>query len=134
MTSEPTEAGNHLKPTHIHVTFTIVTPDQLRKIIFTLSKTTDANDDSWSIMFELDERADANGKFQLVIQLQVDVDHNDSAKAAATAKNGMDPDQRAQALVAGDTAKDVKTGDASKEDLQADTKAIVSVRDDNSPN
>jgi hypothetical protein len=134
MTTNPAKVDNHLKPTHIHVSFTIVTPDQLKRIIFSLSKTSAADDDSWSIMFELDERADANGKFQLVIQLQVDVDHNDAPKAAATAKNGLDPDQRAQALVAGDTAKDVKTGDATKEDLKADTTAIVSVRDDNSPN
>lgn len=130
--TKPANAG-HLKPTHIHVSFTIVTPDQLRKIIFSLSKTSDANDDSWSIMFELDERADPNGKFQLVIQLQVDVDHNDAPKAAATAKHGMDANQRAQAIEAGATAKDVQTGDATKDDLAADTQAIVSVRDDNSP-
>ena len=123
----------HVQPTHISVTFTIVTPDQLRKIVFSLSKLSDKNNDSWSVMFELDERADATKKFELVIQLQVDVDHNDAAKAAATAKHGMDTDQHAQALQAGDTAKDAKTGDATLDDAKEDTKGIVSARNENSP-
>jgi hypothetical protein len=127
------EPKDHLKPTHISVTFTIVTPDQRRKIIFSLSKLSDAKNDSWSIMFELDERADASKPFQMVIQLQVEVDHNDAPKADATAKNGLDSGQRAQALVAGDTAKDVKTGDATKDDLNDATAAIVSARSPNSP-
>ena len=101
--------------------------------MFTLVRLSDAQNDSWSIMFELDERADANQTFQLVIQLQVDVDHNDDQKAAATAKNGLDSDQHAQALVAGDTAKDVKTGDATKDDAADDAKAIVSARSSASP-
>jgi len=123
----------HLQPTHISVTFKIVTPDQLKKIIFTLVRLSDTKNDSWSIMFELDERADASKPFQMVIQLQVDVDHNDAPNAAATAKNGMDSDQHAQALVAGDTAKDVKTGDATKDDLKDATTAIVSARNPDSP-
>ena len=134
MSTKPAKPDKHLKPTHISVTFTIVTPDQKRKVIFTLVKLSDKNNDSWSVMFELDERADASKPFQLVIQLQVDVDHNDAPKAAATAKHGLDGDQQSQALAAADTAKDVKTGDANKDDLQADTKAIVSSRSDASPN
>jgi hypothetical protein len=122
-----------VQPTHVSVTFTIVTPNQLRKIIFTLVKLSDATNDSFSVMFELDERADASKPFQLVIQLQVDVDHNDVAKAAATQKNGLDSDQHAQALVAGDTAKDAKTGAATKEDAEDDAKAIVSARNPSSP-
>src|SRR2546427_4840483 len=118
--NKPAKANNHLKPTHISVTFKIVTPDQLRKIIFTLVKLSDKNNDSWSVMFELDERADATKPFQLVIQLQVDVDHNDAPKAAATAKHGLDDDQQSQALAAADTAKDVKTGEATKDDLKSD--------------
>jgi len=122
-----------VQPTHISVTFKIVTPDQLRKIIFTLSRMSDAQNDSWSVMFELDERADSTKDFQLVIQLQVDVDHNDDANAAATAKHGMDSNQRAQALVAGDTAKDVKTGDATLDDANAELAGLISARDPNSP-
>jgi hypothetical protein len=122
-----------VQPTHISVTFKIVTPDQLRKIIFTLSRMSDAQNDSWSVMFELDERADPTMDFQLAILLQVDVDHNDDANAAATAKHGMDANQRAQALVAGDTAKDAKTGDATLDDARADAGGVVSARDPNSP-
>jgi hypothetical protein len=122
-----------VKPTHISVTFKIVTPDQLRKIAFTLSRLSDSQNDSWSVMFELDERADTTKDFQLVIQLQVDVDHNDDAKAAATAKNGLDSDQHAQALVAADTAKDAKKGDATMDDAKQDAAAIVSSRAASSP-
>jgi hypothetical protein len=84
-------------------------------------------------MFELDERADATKDFQLVIQLQVDVDHNDDAKAAATAKNGLDSDQHSQALVAADTAKDAKKGDATLADAQQDAAGVVSARAASSP-
>lgn len=122
-----------VKPTHISVTFKIVTPDQKRRISFTLSRMSDSQNDSWSVMFELDERADTTQDFQLVIQLQVDVDHNDNAKAAATAKNGMDSDQHAQVLVAADTAKDVKKGDATIDDAKQDAAAVVSARSDGSP-
>jgi hypothetical protein len=121
------------RPTHISVTFKIVTPDQKRRITFTLSRLSDSQNDSWSVMFQLDERADTTQDFQLVIQLQVDVDHNDNAKAAATAKNGMDSDQHAQVLVAGDTAKDAKNGDATLDDAKQDAAAVISVRSDDSP-
>jgi hypothetical protein len=120
-------------PTHISVTFTIVTPDQLRKIIFKLNKSSDSVDESWSISFELDERANPSQQFALVLQLQVNVDQNDHAKAAATLNKGLDTDQHAQALAAGDTAKDVETGDATKEDAQDDAKAIIAARNPASP-
>lgn len=126
-------APGHIQPTHISVTFTIVTPDQLRKIIFKLTKSNDSTDESWSVSFELDERTDATKDFNLVIQLEVDVDHNDHPKAAATMKNGLDSDQHAQALVAGDTAKDAATGAASQQDAKDDSKAVVSARNPNSP-
>jgi hypothetical protein len=122
-----------LQPTHISVTFKIVTPDQKRRIVFTLSRMSDSANDSWSVMFELDERADETKGFQLVIQLQVDVDHNDDQKAAATAKNGLDTDQHAQALTAADTAKDAKTGDATTDDAKADAAGVITARSDDSP-
>ncbi len=131
MSSQPKPV--HVRPTHISVTFKIVTPDQLRRIIFTLSRVSDDTNDSWSVMFELAERADVTKTFQLVIQLQVDVDHDDRTKAEATAKNGLDSDQHAQALVAADTAKDAKTGDATLEDAQNDAKAVIAARNLNSP-
>lgn len=133
MATPSTLTPGHTTPTHIAVTFTIVTPDQLRKIIFRLNKSSDSQDESWSVFFELDERADTTAAFNLVIQLEVDVDHNDHAKAAATMKNGLDTDQHAQALVAGDTAKDVATGAATQEDAKDDAKSVVSARNPGSP-
>lgn len=117
-----------VQPTHISVTFKIVTPDQLRKITFTLSRLFDSTHDSWSVMFELDERTDATKDFQLVIQLQADVDHDDNDKAAATAKNGLDSDQHSQALVAGDVAKAAKKGDATLDDAKSEAAGVVSAR------
>jgi len=127
-TNKPKVVTKPMQPTHISVTFRIVTPDQLRKITFTLTRMSDANNDSWSVMFELDERADATKDFHLVIQLQADVDHNDNAKAAATAKDGLDSDQHSQALVAADVAKAVKKGEATIEDAKDQAAAIVAAR------
>jgi hypothetical protein len=133
MATQAPGTSGHIQPTHISVTFTIITPDQLRKIIFKLTKSNDPTNESWSVSFELDERADATKDFNLVIQLEVDVDHNDNTKAAATMKNGLDSDQHAQALAAGDTAKDASTGAATQQDAKDDSKAIVSARNPNSP-
>jgi len=129
--SKPRGAGAApaiITPTHISVTFKIVTPDQRRRITFTLSRMSDDTQDSWSVMFELDERTDPNKDFMMVIQLQVDVDHNDADKAAATAKDGLDSNQHAQALVAGDTAKDAKKGNATLDDAKEDAAAIITAR------
>jgi hypothetical protein len=134
MPDQLTAPTKPIQPSHISVTFTIVTPDQLRKIVFTLTKMSSNNTDSWSVMFELDERTDSSKDFQLVVQLKVDVDKGDAAKAAATAKHGLDSDQHAQALVAADTAKDAKTGDATVDDAKEDAAAVVSARNDASPN
>lgn len=124
----------HLKPSNITVSFTIVTPDQLRRIIFTLTKTQASAGESWDIMFELDERADAAKNFVLVARFQVDVDQEDHDNAAATAKHGLDSDQVDQAHVAADTASDVKTGAATLEDRDAAATDVVSVRNAASPN
>lgn len=117
-----------VEPTHISVTFKIVTPDQLRKITFTLSRLHDSDQDSWNIMFELDERADINKDFQLVIQLQVDVDHDDNDKAAATAKTKLDSNQHSQALIAADVAKKAKKGDASIDQAKEEAAGVITAR------
>jgi hypothetical protein len=122
-----------ITPTHISVTFTIVTPDQLRKIVFNLTKSSDSLDDSWSISFELDERKEASKPFNLVAKLDVAVDHNDSPKALATSKHGMDSDQHAAALNAADTVKAAEADPSLKPDAEEDTKAVVSARNENSP-
>ena len=119
-----------VQPTHITVTFKIVTPDQLRKITFTLSRMVDASHDSWSVMFELDERTDPAADFNLVIQLQVDVDHDDNDKAAATAQEGLDSDQHAQALIASDVAKAAQKGEATVDQAKEEAAGIISARTD----
>jgi len=120
-------------PSHISVTFTIVTPDQLRQIIFNLKKSSDSADDSWSISFELDERKDPDKAFKLVAKLDVAVDHNDNAKALSTSKHGMDSDQHSAALNAADTVKAAKADPDLKEDAKEDTKAVIAARNSASP-
>jgi len=106
-----------------------VNPSQLRKIVFDLDKI--CNDDDtveWKLHFDLQERSDSNGNFTSLVKLDVDVNKEDHPKAAATAQNGLDENQRAQALVAGDTAKDFAQGNASEQDAKDDTGAVISVR------
>lgn len=138
MSPTPVPASGHLQPTHVSVTFKIVTPDQLRKITFTLTRKSDSQTDSWSIAFELDERAKTTDEFAMLIQLDVDVDHNDvatNAQAVSTAKHGLDADQQAQALVAGDTAKAAAdpTSGVTEEDADEDALGVVSARSAESP-
>jgi hypothetical protein len=125
----------HTQPTHMFVRFVIVTPDRLRKIIFELQKTEDSQDNSWNITFELDERTDTSEDFNQEVQLAVAVDHDDDDKAMSTFRNGLDSDQHAQALVAGQTAKDAKTGanGTTQDDAETDTAGVVSARNPNSP-
>lgn len=123
----------HLQPTHISVTFTIVTVDQLRRISFKLNKSDDSKQTAWSASFALDERADTTKAFVNIVALDVDVLEDDHVKAAATAKHGMDPDQHAQALAAADTASDVKSGLADPQDAKDDSSAIVTARNAASP-
>ena len=81
--------------------------------------------------------APARAQGQVAPPYEYDVVHVansvDNDKAAATAKNGLDSDQHGQALVAGDTAKDAKKGDAMIEDAKQDAAAIVTSRAADSP-
>lgn len=129
----PAPAPAHLQPTHISVTFTIVTPDRLRRITFKLNKSDDSSQTTWDATFALDERADTGAAFTNVIMLDVDVLEDDHVKAAATAKHGMDSDQHAQTLAAADTAVDVKNGVADPQDAKDDASAIVPARSAASP-
>lgn len=128
-------APAHTKPTHVFVRFKLLTTDHLRQIIFTLEKDEDAENDGWNIVFELWERTDAAEDLMQIIQLAVAVDHNEDDKAMATFKNGLDTDQHAQALVAGQTAKDASTGanGTTEDDAKADSATVVSSRNPNSP-
>ena len=83
--------------------------------------------------FELDERNDPTKPFALVAKLNVAVDHNDTQKAASTAKNGMDSDQHAQALNAADTVKAAELDPTLKPDAVEDTQAVIAARNPQSP-
>ena len=117
-----------VQPTHLSVTFKIVTPDQMRKIVFQLTRRKSSAGESWAVMFELNERTDTTQEFQLVIQLLVAIDKGENAKAAATAADGLDSDQHAQALIAGDVSKAAKAGEASIADAETEAVNVISAR------
>ena len=111
-----------------------VDPSELRKIIFSLDKL--CNDDGtaeWKLHFELQERDDATKDFRNVIKLDVDVNKENHPQAEATAKHGLDEDQRGQAAIAGDTAKAAAAGTATKEDAKQDAHDVVAARNPASP-
>jgi len=111
-----------------------VNPSALRKIIFELDKICNNNNTvEWKLHFDLQERSDPNGTFTSLVKLDVDVNKDDHANAAATAEHGLDENQRAQAIVAGDTAKDFSQNLASEQDAKDDAGAVVSVRSPDSP-
>src|SRR5271156_6598041 len=113
MSTTPVPALDHLQPTHISVTFKILMPDQLRKISFTLTKDSESGKESWNITFQLFQRTSSTVDFPSDASIELDVvidegDEDANAQASATAKHGLDADQRAQALGAGDTAQAAK--------------------------
>jgi len=61
------------------------------------------------------------------------VNDEDSNKAAATAKNGLDDNQRQQAAVTAQTANSVRTGDATQDDVNQQGAGVIPARDPNSP-
>src|SRR5437879_4818811 len=86
-----------------------VNPSDLRKIIFNLDKL--CNDDGtaeWKLHFDLQERSDKGQEFRSLVKLDVDINKENHQFAEATAKHGLDEDQRSQADVAADTAKALK--------------------------
>jgi hypothetical protein len=98
--------------TPIDVEVEVITPDQLRKIVFGLVKTCHADDSaSWKINFELDEKKNASdGNFSEVAKVSVAIGQDDHDAAQSTAKSIKDDNQlsdaaTAQALAAGDTLK-----------------------------
>ena len=86
----------------------------------------------WKLHFELKMKNDA-GTLVTVVMLDVDINHEDQPAAQATANNGMDANQRAQADVAAQTALLKTQGDATDDDVQQQTAAIIPARDPDSP-
>jgi hypothetical protein len=100
---------------------------------FTLEKS--CNDDGtvgWKLHFELDEKA-SDGTMKPVVKLDIDVNDQDQYKAAATAKNGLDDDQRQQADITAQTANSVRTGDASQDDVKQQGAQVIAARNPGSP-
>jgi hypothetical protein len=111
-----------------------VNPNDLRKIVFGLDKL--CNDDGtveWKLHFDLQERKDASQDFLSLVKLDVDVNHENHQLAEATAKHGLDEDQRSQAAVAGDVAKAFQRGDATQDDAEQQAQGIVAARNPASP-
>ena len=107
-----------------------VNPTDLRKIVFGLDKI--CNNDGtaeWKLHFDLQERSDSNSNFRSLVKLDVDIDKQNNTLAEATAKNGLNADQRSQAAVAGDTAKDFSQGNAAEQDVKDDAQAVITARD-----
>lgn len=101
----------------IHVKFTLITPDGLRRVGFELEK--DSKDDgivSWSITFQLFERDKKSVPFgDPLVDLLVEVDTRLNTKAQAMADDGMTTKQAAFALgPAADTSKDPAVGEDKK--------------------
>jgi hypothetical protein len=94
----------------IDVEFILVTPDQLRKIEFGLTKTIQGTDVLWTITFELFERTSTSGSFatdpDISLTVKIDPTLNDSANQAS---KGLTPVQTAQAT--GPAALAVKHSD-----------------------
>jgi len=78
----------------ISVKLEVITPDKLRKIIFGLTKGTDDNGvTTWTINFELHDRAKPADPFSEVIKLDVMVKVKNHALAEETAAKGMNEPQ-----------------------------------------
>jgi len=98
-------------PIALKVSFTLNTPDGLRRISFGLEKDTDGVNVNWTINFVLHERTDPNKPFgEALVSLDVFVAAALHAKAEAAAK-GLTPAQTAHATgPAADAAKAVQAG------------------------
>ena len=113
-----------MSDTSISVDLVIVTPNQLRKINFNLSKDVKTDQSvEWKMVFDLLERKDTTKPFAEVVTLTVDIKKPHHAKAELTAKNGFDAAQGSAALVAADTAKAFKKDPKKVSKLTANARA-----------
>jgi hypothetical protein len=111
-----------------------VNPSQLRKILFNLDKLCNSDGSAqWKLHFELQERTDATQAYLSIIKLDVAITQENHQLAEATAKNGMDEDQRGQADAAADVAKAASQGQASPDDAKQAAQDVIAARNPNSP-
>ena len=119
--------------TPISVALDVEPPSQSTEVIFQLDKI--CNDDGtaeWKLHFEL-KKQNASGTLVTVVKADVDINNQDHAKAAATAKHGLDDNQQAQADATGQTAIDKDSGNATQNDVDDQAGQIVPARDPSSP-
>jgi hypothetical protein len=108
------------RPVHVDLE---VDPSSTQKILISLDKTCDANDEAtWKMSFELQE----GNPLATVVKLSVEIDpeNHPQAEATATAK-GLDSDQQGQVKIAASVAKDPAASDDDKKDA---TQQVIAVR------
>jgi len=102
-------------------------------IVFRLDKICNADDTvGWTLHIELQEKA-ADGTMKPVVNLDIDINDQDHPAAAATAKNGLDAPQRAQADVTGQVASQVSSNNATQDDVQQEAAGVIPARSPDSP-
>ena len=103
----------------LKVNFTLNTPNGLRRVIFGLEKDTKGDVVSWSINFQLFERAKKSDPFgDAIVSLDVDVDKTLNSKAEKASK-GLTAPQAAFALGPGaDDAKAAENGEIDEADAK----------------
>lgn len=105
----------------IHISLE-VDPDAADKIVITLDKTCDDNDDAtWKITFVLQQ----GDPLVQVVNFSVEIDPDSHDKAQATADNGLDDAQQGQAQIAAGVHTDP---DATDDDKNAATQQVIAVR------
>ena len=106
-----------------------VNPSSLRRLVFGLEKLLN-NDGTfeWKLHFDLQERSDASGALLSLLRLDVDINDENHPLAEATARYGLDEAQRAQAFVAGETAKALLAHEATQEEAERDAQLVIAVR------
>ncbi len=107
------------RPMHVDLE---VDPSDTEKILLTLDKTCDANDQAtWKMSFELQE----GNPLATVVKLAVEIDPENHPQAEATAAaNGLDNTQQGQAKIAATIAKDPTVSDGAKNDAALQVIAV----------
>lgn len=106
------------------------TPDGLKNIIIVLTKTTaDDGKVDWAMQFTLKERKKATDAFgPAIIDLAVKIKPKHFAKAQATADNGLNSKQEAQAEIAAKAKKLVDAKKISAASGEAEMQKVISSR------
>jgi hypothetical protein len=107
------------RPDHVNLE---VDPSATEKIVISLDKTCDANDQAiWQMSFELQE----GNPLATVVKLDVEIDPENHPQAEATAtSNGLDDNQQGQAKIAAAVAKDPTVEDDDKKDAAQEVIAV----------